>query len=122
MSPPSGRIPRTGYYGVGVVGGKNANNLGTLWRSAFQLNAAFLCTVGTRYRAQPTDTADAHADSTPQGRRAAGPSGPQGPVHRPGPGVNGTYREPCMHLGTSGQRRLARAAVRARRYIHSKYT
>ena len=56
---PAGRIARSGYYGVGVVGGKNANNLGTLWRSAFQLDAAFLFTVGGRYRAQATDTVNA---------------------------------------------------------------
>ena len=30
--------------------------MGTLWRSAYQLGAAFLFTVGTRYRQQPTDT------------------------------------------------------------------
>jgi hypothetical protein len=41
------------------VGGKNANNLGTLWRSAFQLDAAFLFTVGGRYKAQATDTVNA---------------------------------------------------------------
>ena len=58
-SAPSGRIARTGYYGVGVVGGKNENNLGTLWRSAFQLDAAFLFTVGGRYKAQATDTVNA---------------------------------------------------------------
>jgi len=38
------------------VAGKNSNNLGTLWRSAFQLDAAFLFTVGGRYKAQATDT------------------------------------------------------------------
>ena len=41
------------------VGGKNANNLGTLWRSAFQLDAAFLFTVGGRYKVQATDTVNA---------------------------------------------------------------
>ena len=41
------------------VAGKNSNNLGTLWRSAFQLDAAFLFTVGGRYKAQATDTVSA---------------------------------------------------------------
>ena len=53
---PSGKLPRSGYFGIGVVGAKNQANLGTLWRSAFQLGARFLFTVGTRYRSQPTDT------------------------------------------------------------------
>ena len=56
---PSGKIARGGYFGIGVVGAKNQANLGTLWRSAYQLDAAFLFTVGTRYRSQPTDTVHA---------------------------------------------------------------
>lgn len=56
---PSGKLARTGYYGIGVVGAKNQANLGTLWRSAFQLGAAVLFTVGTRYKSQPTDTVHA---------------------------------------------------------------
>lgn len=58
-SQPSGKIPRTGYFGIGVVGAKNQANLGTLWRSAYQLDARFLFTIGTRYKHQPTDTVHA---------------------------------------------------------------
>ena len=35
---------------------KNQASVGTLWRSAYQLGAAFIFTTGTRYRQQPTDT------------------------------------------------------------------
>lgn len=38
-----------GYFGIGIVRGKTAGNHGTLWRSAFQLGAAFIFTVGKRY-------------------------------------------------------------------------
>ena len=40
---------RDGYFGVGIVGGKNEANQGTLWRSAYQLGAAFTYTVGARF-------------------------------------------------------------------------
>ena len=54
--PPSGHLPKDGFHAIGVVNTKNQANVGTLWRSAYQLGAAFLFTVGTRYRQQPTDT------------------------------------------------------------------
>lgn len=38
----------TGYFGVGVYNSKSAENVGTLWRSAFMLGASFLFTVGSR--------------------------------------------------------------------------
>ena len=46
-----------GYFGIGILNGKEASNIGTLWRSAGILGAAFLFTVGNRYRHQCTDTA-----------------------------------------------------------------
>jgi tRNA G18 (ribose-2'-O)-methylase SpoU len=36
--------------------GKSKVNVGTLWRSAFQLGAAFIFTVGRRYKRQSSDT------------------------------------------------------------------
>ena len=59
LAQPAGKIQRSGYYGIGVLGAKNQANLGTLWRSAFQLGAAFMFVVGGRYKAQPTDTVHA---------------------------------------------------------------
>ena len=56
MATPSGDIPVSGYFGVGVVNTKNQANVGTLWRSAYQLGASFIFTIGTRYRHAPTDT------------------------------------------------------------------
>ena len=37
-----------GYFLCGVVGAKSVHNLGTLWRSAYQLGAAGLFVVGSR--------------------------------------------------------------------------
>lgn len=45
-----------GYFGIGVFNLKNGVNLGTLWRSAYQLGAAFIFTVGQRYKKQSSDT------------------------------------------------------------------
>ena len=53
---PCGDIPIAGYFGIGVVNSKNQANVGTLWRSSWQLGAKFIFTIGTRYRHAPTDT------------------------------------------------------------------
>ena len=53
---PNGDLPVSGYFGIGVLNSKNQANVGTLWRSAFQLGAQFMFTIGTRYRHAPTDT------------------------------------------------------------------
>lgn len=45
-----------GYFEIGVVRGKCPENVGTLWRSAYQLGAAGIFTVGKRYPAQASDT------------------------------------------------------------------
>jgi tRNA G18 (ribose-2'-O)-methylase SpoU len=45
-----------GYFGIGIVGGKTPVNVGTLWRSAGILGAAFIFTVGHRYPKQASDT------------------------------------------------------------------
>ena len=37
-----------GFFGIGIVTGKTQANLGTLWRSAFMLGAAYIFTVGSR--------------------------------------------------------------------------
>ena len=41
---------------AGVVGIKTEANLGTLWRSAWQLGAAYIFTVGARFEKQGSDT------------------------------------------------------------------
>lgn len=45
-----------GYFGIGIENTKTAANVGTLWRSAHIFGAAFLFTVGRRYRQQASDT------------------------------------------------------------------
>lgn len=56
---PCGALAPSGYFAIGVVNTKNQANVGTLWRSAYQLGAGFLFTIGTRYRHAPTDTVSA---------------------------------------------------------------
>lgn len=47
------------YFEIGIYHPKTADNLGTLWRSAYQLGAAGIFTIGRPYRRQATDTANA---------------------------------------------------------------
>lgn len=56
MDPVSGR----GFYGIGIVGSKTPLNVGTLWRSAFAMDAAFIFTAGRRYPRQASDTVKAY--------------------------------------------------------------
>jgi tRNA G18 (ribose-2'-O)-methylase SpoU len=56
------KTPRTtarGFFEVGIYHGKTEVNLGTLLRSAYQLGAAGVFTVGRRYRRQASDTCKA---------------------------------------------------------------
>ena len=46
-----------GYFQIGVYHPKKEINVGTLWRSAYQLGAAGIFTVGRRYQQQACDTA-----------------------------------------------------------------
>lgn len=41
--------PATGYFGIGIVRGKTESNHGILWRTAYQLGASFIFTIGARY-------------------------------------------------------------------------
>jgi tRNA G18 (ribose-2'-O)-methylase SpoU len=43
------------YFEVGVYNALNQVNIGTLWRSAHQLGAAGIFTIGRPYRHQPAD-------------------------------------------------------------------
>ena len=56
----TGKLPKSlGYFGIGVMGAKTQSNVGTVWRSAYQMGASFLFTIGQRYRSQATDTVNA---------------------------------------------------------------
>jgi len=50
----------TGYFGIGIVKPKHDANVGTLWRSAWQLGAGFIFTVATRFKYEASDTTQAH--------------------------------------------------------------
>lgn len=50
-----------GYYGIGIVHGKTPANLGVLWRSAQNMGASFIFTIGRRYKKQSSDTHKATA-------------------------------------------------------------
>lgn len=45
-----------GYFAIGIYHTKTKSNVGTLWRSAYQLGAAYIFTIGQRYQKQPSDT------------------------------------------------------------------
>jgi len=45
-----------GYFGIGVHCPKTESNVGTLWRSAYQLGASFVFTIEKRYKQQASDT------------------------------------------------------------------
>ena len=53
---PCGRLPLHGFFGIGVVSPKTQENIGTLWRSAFQLGASIVYTIAGRYRVASADT------------------------------------------------------------------
>ena len=45
-----------GYFGIGVYQPKTKENIGTLWRSAYQMGASFIFVIGKRYKKQCSDT------------------------------------------------------------------
>lgn len=45
-----------GFFGIGVYYPKTEQNIGTLMRTAFLYDAAFVFTIGRRYRTQASDT------------------------------------------------------------------
>lgn len=44
-----------GYCGIGVYQGKTEHNIGTLWRSAYILGAAYIFTIEKKYKKQSSD-------------------------------------------------------------------
>ena len=45
-----------GYFAIGIWHTKTEMNIGTLWRSAYQLGASYIFTIGRRYKKQSSDT------------------------------------------------------------------
>lgn len=50
---------KTEFFGIGIQNGKTPENLGVLWRSAQNLGASFIFTIGNRYAKQACDTHNA---------------------------------------------------------------
>lgn len=46
----------SGFFEIGIMGAKTETNVGTLWRSAYQLGASGVFTIGKRYSKQSSDT------------------------------------------------------------------
>lgn len=49
-----------GYFEIGIFRGKTPANVGTIWRSAYQMGAAGIFTIGQRYPKQASDTTQAY--------------------------------------------------------------
>lgn len=47
------------FFGIGILNGKTPENLGTLWRTAQNLGASYIFTIGHRYKKQAADTQQA---------------------------------------------------------------
>ncbi|MBU2939756.1 RNA methyltransferase [Lacinutrix sp. C3R15] len=47
------------YFGIGIQNGKTPENLGMLWRTAQNLGASYIFTIGNRYAKQACDTHNA---------------------------------------------------------------
>jgi hypothetical protein len=53
----SAALAHYGFFAIGIVGAKTMPNVGSLWRSAFQMGASYIFTVGARYaKTQNTGT------------------------------------------------------------------
>lgn len=48
-----------GFYGIGILNNTTELNIGTLWRSAYILGAAFIFTVDRKYKPQSSDVTSA---------------------------------------------------------------
>lgn len=49
----------TEFFGIGIQNGKTPENLGVLWRTAQNMGASFIFTIGNRYANQACDTRNA---------------------------------------------------------------
>ena len=51
-----GKMKQNGYFGIGCIGMKTADNYGTLFRTAQIMGADFIFLIGTRFKKQASDT------------------------------------------------------------------
>lgn len=50
------KMKQKGYFGIGCIGMKTADNYGTLFRTAQIMGADFIFLIGTRFKKQASDT------------------------------------------------------------------
>ncbi len=50
------KMKQNGYFGIGILHGKNSINYGTLYRTAQILGADFIFLIGRRFKRQASDT------------------------------------------------------------------
>ena len=76
----------TGFFGIGIYYSKNNQNLGSLFRTAYSLDASYIYTIGRKYSTQASDTTKTMCqipyyhydnmghflDSVPKGSRVVG--------------------------------------------------
>lgn len=56
MKKLSNHYEKNGFYGIGIIHGKEHLNYGTLFRTAQIFDADFTFVIGTKYKPQKTDT------------------------------------------------------------------
>ena len=56
METGSGALPRGSYHAVGIYGPKTEDNVGSLWRSALQMGAAYIFSINARFPLQRLKT------------------------------------------------------------------
>lgn len=49
----------SGFFAIGIYATKTPENVGGLWRSAHAFGAAYIFTIGARYKRSPADTSKA---------------------------------------------------------------
>lgn len=52
------QFPDQAFYGIGIMHASREINVGTLWRSAYIMGAAFIFTVAEKYQRQSADVVD----------------------------------------------------------------
>ncbi|GAA5135706.1 RNA methyltransferase [Thalassotalea piscium] len=50
---------QNGFFGIGIVNSHDELNIGTLWRTAYIMGAAFIFTVERKYKKQTSDVVNA---------------------------------------------------------------
>ncbi|MCP4052324.1 MAG: RNA methyltransferase [Mesoflavibacter sp.] len=115
------------FFGIGILNGKTPENLGVLWRSAQNLGASFIFTIGNRYAKQACDTHNAvksmpyfHYENfeefyknLPKGARLVGVELTEGAEHLE------TFHHPrrCVYLLGAEDHGLSNAAIEKSHFL-----